>query len=65
MNLNFKKIPIEKTLFFDCETVRLNEELDPNSKEFELYQKKIRNRDTDELPSTEEIANILAEKTWE
>ena len=54
MNLNFKRLPIEKTLFFDIETVRANETLDVNSKEFELYRKKIRNKDTDELPSIEE-----------
>lgn len=54
MNNNFKKIDISEVLFFDIETVRKNKELDPNSREFELYQKKIRNRETDELPSTEE-----------
>ena len=54
MNVNFKRIPIEKTLFFDIEAVRANAHLDPNTKEFELYRKKIRNRDTDELPSIED-----------
>lgn len=54
MNINFKKIPIEKTLFFDCETVRKTENLDPSSKEYELYRKKIRNKETDELPSEED-----------
>lgn len=54
MNLNFKRIPIEKTLFFDIETVRANETLNVDSKEFELYRKKIRNKDTDELPSVED-----------
>lgn len=54
MNINFKRISIEKVLFFDIEAVRQSETLDPNSKEFELYQKKIRDRETDELPSEEE-----------
>ena len=54
MNINFKRIPIEKVLFFDCETVRKTESIDPESKEFELYRKKIRNRETDELPSVED-----------
>lgn len=54
MNTNFKRIPIEKTLFFDIEAVRANKELDPESKEFQMYQKKLRNRDTDELPSVQE-----------
>lgn len=54
MNGVFKRIPIEKTLFFDIETVRAHNELDPSTKEFELYQKKIRNRDSDELPTEKE-----------
>ena len=54
MNISFKRLPIEKTLFFDIETVRLNNDLDVNSKEFELYRKKLRNRDTDEGPAVEE-----------
>ena len=54
MNINLKKIDIEKILFFDIETVRKNEQLEPDSREFELYQKKIRNRETDELPTQEE-----------
>ena len=54
MNQTFKRIPVEKTLFFDIEAVRANKELDPESKEFQMYQKKLRNRDTDELPSIQE-----------
>ena len=54
MNINFKKIPIEKVLFFDIETVRKTENLEPTSKEYELYRKKIRNKETDELPSEED-----------
>lgn len=54
MNNSFKNINIEEVLFFDLEVVRKSENLDINSKEFELYQKKIRDRSTDELPTTEE-----------
>ena len=54
MNINLKKIPIEKVLFFDIETVRQTKDLDPESKEFQLYRKKIRDKVTDELPSVEE-----------
>ena len=51
MNINFKRIPIEKVLFVDSETARRMKELDPESKEFELYRKKIRDRSTEELPT--------------
>lgn len=54
MNINLKKIDIEKVLFFDIETVRKNEKLEPGTREFDLYRKKIRNRETDELPTEEE-----------
>lgn len=53
MNSSLKKIPIEKVLFFDIESVRQTKELDPESKEFQLYRKKIRDKVTDELPSVE------------
>jgi 3'-5' exonuclease len=54
MNINLKKIPIEKVLFFDIESVRQTKDLDPESKEFQLYRKKIRDKVTDELPSVED-----------
>jgi len=56
MNTAFRNINIEEVLFFDLESVRKNNELDKDSKEFELYQKKIRNKETDELP---DIATTL------
>lgn len=57
MNQQLKKINQERVLFFDMEDVRRNNELDVNSREFELFQKKTRNRDTDEyLPNDEVIA---------
>lgn len=62
MNISFKRLPIEKTLFFDIETVRLNNDLDVNSKEFELYRKKLRNKETDELPSVEDTLDDYKRK---
>lgn len=56
MNQTLKKINEEKVLFFDIEDVSRNKELDINSREFELYRKKTRNRETDEyLPNDEVI----------
>jgi hypothetical protein len=37
MNNRIRKQDLEKLLYFDCETVRRNEVLDINSKEYELY----------------------------
>ena len=55
MNQTIKKINEEKVLFFDLEVVRKNKELDINSKEFELFQKKTRNKETDELLPDNEV----------
>ena len=55
MNQTIKKINEEKVLFFDLEVVRRNKELVLDSKEFQLFQKKTRNRDTDELLPNEEV----------
>lgn len=55
MNLTIKKINEERVLFFDLEVVRRSKDLDINSKEFELFQKKTRNRDTDELLPDDEV----------
>lgn len=55
MNATLKKINEEKVLFFDTEVVRRNRELDINSKEFELFRKKIRNRETDEFLPNDEV----------
>jgi predicted PolB exonuclease-like 3'-5' exonuclease len=54
MNQTLKKINEESILFFDTEDVRQSKELIEGSTEFNLYRKKIRNRETDELPSVEE-----------
>jgi predicted PolB exonuclease-like 3'-5' exonuclease len=62
MNSKIKALNIEKILFFDIETVRNNEELDLNSKEFELYQKKNRLKDTDELLPDNEVVELYHKK---
>jgi hypothetical protein len=55
MNLTLKRINEEKVLFFDTEAVRRNKELSLDSKEFELFQKKTRNKETDELLPDNEV----------
>lgn len=55
MNQTIKRINEEKVLFFDLEVVRKNKELDINSREFELFQKKTRNNETDELLPDNEV----------
>lgn len=55
MNNKIRKLNIEDILFFDIECPRKSETLDTSSKEFELFQKKIRNRDTDELPEEKDV----------
>jgi len=55
MNKDFQKINEEQVLFFDCEMVRRSKELEVDSEEYTLYQKKTRNRDTDEFLTDEEL----------
>lgn len=62
MNKMIKSLNIERVLFFDIEVVRSQDKLDINSKEFELFQKKMRNRDTDELPTDEETIELYNRK---
>lgn len=58
MNQTIKKVNQERILFMDIEDVRRSKELDINSREFELFRKKTRNRDTDEfLPNDEVVLN--------
>ena len=52
MNTYFKNVPEENVLFFDIETIREYDVLPP--KQLEVYKYKIRNKDTDEIPSDEE-----------
>lgn len=51
MNKVIEQIPENQILFFDVESVRKEKELDMNSKEFEMYKWKIRDRENDELLS--------------
>jgi hypothetical protein len=62
MNQTIKKINQEKILFFDLEVVRKSKELDINSKEFELFQKKTRNRETDELLPDNQVVEEYAKR---
>ena len=55
MNQTIKRINEEKVLFFDLEVVRKHKDLDINSKEFELFQKKTRNKETDDLLPDNEV----------
>lgn len=55
MNQTIKKVNQEKILFMDIEDVRRSKELDINSREFELFRKKTRNRETDEYLSDNEV----------
>ena len=57
MNSKFRKIDIEKLVFFDIETSARNAELDLEGKEFELYKWKLRNKETGEFPPNDEIQN--------
>jgi 3'-5' exonuclease len=52
MNSKIRNLDLEKLLFFDAELVRASETLDIDSKEFELYQKKLRNKETGEYPES-------------
>lgn len=62
MNQTIKKVNQERILFMDIEDVRRTKELDVNSREFELYRKKTRNRDTDEYLSIEEVVEQYRKK---
>ena len=54
MNQNFRNIKIEDVLFFDAEVVKNQDIINIESKEFKLFRKKIRNKETDELLSIED-----------
>jgi len=55
MNNKIRKQDIEKLLFFDIETVRRQKELDINSKEYDLYAWKLRDKETSKLPPSNEV----------
>lgn len=62
MNQTIKKINEESVLFFDAEVVRRSKELDINSREFELFQKKTRNRETEELLPDNEVVEEYSKR---
>lgn len=62
MNKKLKSVNTERVLFFDIEVARKSKELDPNSREFDLYQKKIRNRETDEFPTEQQTIEDYAKR---
>lgn len=55
MNSKVKKQDIEKLLFLDIETARRNKVLDINSKEYDLYAWKLRDKETSKLPPSHEV----------
>lgn len=62
MNSKLKELDIEKMLFWDLECVREFEELLPDSEAYHLYEQKIRNRETDEYPTQEEVIEHYKKK---
>jgi len=58
MNKKFKNLNIEECCFFDIETTSQNEELDLNSKEFELWQWKNRDKVTGEFLTDVELQEL-------
>ena len=55
MNSKVRKQDLEKLLFLDIETIRRNKELDINSKEYDLYAWKLRDKETSKLPPSNEV----------
>ena len=55
MNNRVRRQDLEKLLFFDVETSRRNKELDINSKEYDLYAWKLRDKETSKLPPLDEV----------
>lgn len=55
MNNKVRKQDLEKLLFLDIETVRRNKELELNSKEYDLYAWKLRDKETSKLPPSNEV----------
>lgn len=58
MTEKLRNLELENLLFFDAEFIRAFEILEKNSKEFEMFQYKNRNKETGELPSYEETVEI-------
>lgn len=62
MNSLLVNVAIEDCLFFDIETVHRNKVLEVDSKEFELFQWKNRDRETDELLSEKEVQELYLKR---
>jgi hypothetical protein len=55
MNSKIRKLDLEKLLFFDGEFIRASETLEIDSQEFDLYQKKLRDKVTGDYPEASEV----------
>jgi predicted PolB exonuclease-like 3'-5' exonuclease len=55
MNNKVRRQDLEKLLFLDIETVRMSKELCINSKEYDLYAWKLRDKETSLLPPPDEV----------
>ena len=62
MNQKIKNLDIEKILFWDLESVRANKELVPDSEEYNLYEHKTRNKETDEVLPQAEVIELYRKK---
>lgn len=62
MNTKIKNLDISKILFWDLESVRESEELEPDSEAYHLYEHKTRNRDTDEVLTQQEVLDHYKKK---
>lgn len=58
MNRNLKRLDEESVLFFDIETVSANKELDLDSKEFELWRERKKNKETDSYLEPMELQEL-------
>lgn len=58
MTEKLRNLDLENLLFFDAEFVRAFETLEKDSKEFEMFQYKNRNKETGELPTYEETIEL-------
>jgi hypothetical protein len=61
MNSKIRNVDLEKILFFDAETVSRNKDLDPNSREFNLYAWSIRDKTTGFIPPAAEVKKHYAQ----
>jgi 3'-5' exonuclease len=62
MNKNLSKVDIRDVLFFDAELVRLMDKLEVDSRQYTNFQKKTRNKETDEFLSDLELIEEYAQR---